>query len=353
MWGDSSVTAASFLEQVAALNGQPFTVRINSGGGSVTEGMTIADAIRKARANVHIVGQAASIASFIAMHGERVTAAPSAWLMIHNAWQHTAGDGEALRKQADALDKVSEAIAQAYVTKTGLPLARIKELMDAETYLTAQEALAAGFIDAIVDGAVATTRDSFGSLAPAALVEQALATAINARNDTGLFSRKAQAEAAYLASRQPVTNQVTVNDEQLKARVSELEKGLKEAEARAAAAETRATAAEAELNKRENEAVAQANALAEKEMRGTPELRKQILDSSAKPAEKVALLNGLSGPSKGVPKMLQGYIEGGKSDDRAAWSFKDWSNKDPRGLEEMRQHRPDEYKALFTAYRNR
>jgi hypothetical protein len=173
------------------------------------------------------------------------------------------------------------------------------------------------------------------------LIEQALATAINARNDAGLFSRKAQAEAAYQASRQPFTNQNAVNDEQLKARVSELEEGLKQAEARAAAAE-------AELAKRESEAVAQAAASAEKELRGTPELRKQILESSAKPAEKVALLSGLSPTNQSVPRLLQSFVEGGKIvDERANWTFRDWSNRDLAGLNAMKEKNPEAYNQLY------
>ncbi|WKJ91631.1 Clp protease ClpP [Methylomonas montana] len=125
-------------------------LRINSGGGSVFEGLAIYNAIqRRGQVTVKIDGLAASIASLIAMAGNRTEMAENALLMIHNPWSDTSGDSADLRKQAELLDKAKTSMLSAYAGRTGKPEAEISQIMDAETWFTAEEALQHKLIDAI------------------------------------------------------------------------------------------------------------------------------------------------------------------------------------------------------------
>jgi hypothetical protein len=99
--------------------------------------------------DVYVDGIAASAASIVAMCGNTITMAPNAMLMIHNAWTGCVGYASDLRKMADTLDKVSASIAQTYVDRTGKSMATIKQMMDDETWMSAQDALSDGFCTSI------------------------------------------------------------------------------------------------------------------------------------------------------------------------------------------------------------
>lgn len=142
-------SAKAFVDQLNAAKGAT-TVRINSGGGSVFEGLAIHNAIsRRGQVTTKIDGLAASIASLIAMAGCRVEMAANALIMIHNPWGGMSGDSSELRKQADMLDKAKFAMIDAYVTKTGKSTEEISQIMDGETWFTAEEALHHKLIDSI------------------------------------------------------------------------------------------------------------------------------------------------------------------------------------------------------------
>lgn len=103
--GIETGSAKAFVDQLNASKG-PLTIRINSGGGSVFEGLVMYNAIqRRGKVTVKIDGLAASIASLIAMAGNRIEMASNALLMIHNPWSGSSGDAAALRRQAELLDK--------------------------------------------------------------------------------------------------------------------------------------------------------------------------------------------------------------------------------------------------------
>lgn len=146
-----------FLSDLAKLDGQHIHLRINSPGGSVVEGTAIYNALRRHKGGltVHIDALAASMASVIAMAGAPVYIADNALLMIHNPWTISAGDSDQLRKEADLLDKLKSTLVNAYTRKTDIPQDQIAEMMNAETWLDAVEAVALGFADAIEEGVAA------------------------------------------------------------------------------------------------------------------------------------------------------------------------------------------------------
>ena len=146
-----------FLADLGRLDGQHIHLRINSPGGSVVEGTAIYNALRrhKGGVTVHIDALAASMASVIAMSGSPVYIADNALLMIHNPWTVSAGDSDQLRKEAALLDKLKSTLVNAYTRKTGIDQEQIAEMMNAETWLDAVEAVALGFADAIEEGVAA------------------------------------------------------------------------------------------------------------------------------------------------------------------------------------------------------
>lgn len=151
-WGNG-VGAKKFVEDLNQVKASQINVRINSPGGDVYEGNAIYNALRmhKAKINVQIDGIAASIASVIAMAGDKIQIAENAMIMIHNPWTFALGNAAELRKVADTLDKAQITLLSSYKNKTGLTDDDLVPMLDAETWLTAKEALSYGFVDEILE----------------------------------------------------------------------------------------------------------------------------------------------------------------------------------------------------------
>jgi ATP-dependent protease ClpP protease subunit len=126
------------------------TVIVNSPGGSAFEGLAIMDELsRHGRVTARVVGLAASAASVAIMGARRIVMTQQAFLMIHESSGTATGTARALARSGEAIDKVDARIAAAYAKRSGLPEAEIRELMAAETWLTAAEAVEKGFADEI------------------------------------------------------------------------------------------------------------------------------------------------------------------------------------------------------------
>lgn len=161
--GAFGIGAKEFIAELREYKGQHVHVRINSPGGEIIDGSAIANALNRHEGGVtvHIDGLAASMASYIAMSGKPTYMSENALLMIHNPWTLAAGEADDLRKQADLLDTMKATLVRGYQRKSGMPAEEISKLMDEETWLTALEATALGFVDAIEDGipAAASAKD--------------------------------------------------------------------------------------------------------------------------------------------------------------------------------------------------
>ncbi len=125
-------------------------VGINSYGGSAFGGVAVYNALRAHPGDVTCVveGIAASAASLIAMGG-RTCMGVGAMLMIHPPSSVAIGNADEMRKTADVLDKIQEGIGAIYTAKTGKSADEVKALVKAETWMTAEEAVASGFADEI------------------------------------------------------------------------------------------------------------------------------------------------------------------------------------------------------------
>ena len=156
-WFSEGVAAKTFCKDLAALKVSNIDLHINSPGGSVFDGQAIYNALVRHPATVttYVDGLAASIASVIALAGDKVCMADNALFMIHNPWGIAQGNSADLRQYADVLDKVRETIVNVYGKKCTMGVAEIIAAMDAETWLTAAEAQAFGFVDEVTTGTAA------------------------------------------------------------------------------------------------------------------------------------------------------------------------------------------------------
>lgn len=148
-WTGEGVTAKRFIETLSAIAAPVIHLRINSPGGDVFEARTITAAMdaHPAKFVAHIDGLAASAASFIAARADEVEMSAGSFLMVHNAWTFAMGNRHDLLSTAAFLEKIDASIADDYVTRTGAERAVVVGWMDAETWFTADEALAAGLSD--------------------------------------------------------------------------------------------------------------------------------------------------------------------------------------------------------------
>jgi ATP-dependent Clp protease protease subunit len=147
-WGAS---AAALVSALASAGDKTVHMHINSPGGDVFEARAMAAAIvgHAGKVVAHIDGVAASAATYLALAASEVRMTDGGLFMVHNSWTMAMGNRTELRSTADLLEKIDGTIAADYARKTGAAADQVAAWMDAETWFTAQEALDAGFIDAI------------------------------------------------------------------------------------------------------------------------------------------------------------------------------------------------------------
>lgn len=151
-WGDT-VAAKDMVKQIAGLKAQTIHLRINSPGGDVFDARAIKTALEQhsARVVAHIDGLAASAASFLMLAADEIRIASGAFVMIHNPWTLAIGDAGDMRAAADTLDKIGAAIAADYHAKTQIVMTDIVAMMNAETWMDGEEAVARGFADRLME----------------------------------------------------------------------------------------------------------------------------------------------------------------------------------------------------------
>ena len=138
-------------EALADADGGPMTIRLNSEGGNVIDGLACYNLLQSYAGETTVVidGMALSIASLVVCGADKVQMAENAWLMVHNPHNQVAGDGDDLRDMAGLLDGMKDQLATVYSAKSKKPKEEILQLMDAETWMTGPQALEAGFVDEV------------------------------------------------------------------------------------------------------------------------------------------------------------------------------------------------------------
>lgn len=151
-WFGDEITPVQFKQDLDGLGDiKNLNIYINSGGGDVFAGQAIYSIIKRHKANktVYVDGLAASIASVIAMAGDKVVMPSNAMMMIHDPYTIMIGNATEMRKMADDLEKITESIVNVYAEKSGMNDMDILALMNVETWMTAEDAKQYGFADEV------------------------------------------------------------------------------------------------------------------------------------------------------------------------------------------------------------
>lgn len=157
MVGTTSTQIAGFLSKAGS---GPVTINVNSPGGDMFEGLAIYNLLREhpGEVTVNVMGTAASAASVVTMAADKLRIAKAGFLMIHNTWLTYSGNRNSFTAMADQLLPFDKAMAAIYSDRTGIPVDAVLGLMDAETWISGEEAVAQGFADEMLaDGAAKET----------------------------------------------------------------------------------------------------------------------------------------------------------------------------------------------------
>lgn len=175
-WFDDAFTSMEVIQALDLIGSKKAIVRINSPGGVADEGIAIYNAIKrhKAGADTHVDALAASAASIIALAGENRTTAKGGRWMIHRALTIEIGNATQLRKTADMLETYDRSLVEIYAEY--MPKGtNVMALLDAETWYTGPEAIAAGLSTA--SGGESDAKPTVASWfrnPPASLVQQSV-----------------------------------------------------------------------------------------------------------------------------------------------------------------------------------
>lgn len=152
--------AFDLIRNLGTIKAKNISVRINSPGGDVFDGVAIFNALKEHPAHVttKIEGLAASIASIIALAGDEVQAHKNAMYMVHDPWVLAAGNQYDLREIADILGKIGGNMLDIYYDKSNIGKRELKQMMKDETWFTAAEAKDRGLIDTILDTGAAKAK---------------------------------------------------------------------------------------------------------------------------------------------------------------------------------------------------
>ncbi len=151
-WGEDTVSAKSFLEDLKALGDvDQINLRINSPGGDVFDGVAIHNAIRNHKANVtgYVDGLAASAASFILMAADKIVMPANSFVLIHGASGFSFGNADDMRAVAEDLDRIDKSLTATYVARSKSSSAKVKALMKEDRLMDAAEAKEWGFADEV------------------------------------------------------------------------------------------------------------------------------------------------------------------------------------------------------------
>ena len=268
------VMALDVVREVSKAKGEKLTVRVNSPGGYVWEGLAIANAIKgHGNTTTHVDGLAASMGSVIFLAGKKRLMAAGSRLMIHNPTSYAGGEANDLRAEADVLDGIANDMAAMYSEVTGgkVSVDKAREMMDAETWLSPDEAVALGFAHGIEGKATAFAKIPESMKFKHAPQEAAVPTQ---ENEPSLLER--------MLAKVNGTSEIKADLAKAEGALSEAVAKIADAEGRATAAEARASEAVAALEAANTaHALALTEAVAAAKIEGGQEFASQVLGASA------------------------------------------------------------------------
>ncbi len=268
------VMALDVVREVSKAKGEKLTVRVNSPGGYVWEGLAIANAIKgHGNTTTHVDGLAASMGSVIFLAGKKRLMATGSRLMIHNPTSYAGGEANDLRAEADVLDGIANDMAAMYSEVTGgkVSVDKAREMMDAETWLSPDEAVALGFAHGIEGKAAAFAKIPESMKFKHAPQEAKMPTP---ENEPSLLER--------MLAKVNGTSEIKADLAKAEGALSEAVAKIADAEGRATAAEARASEAVAALEAANTaHALALTEAVAAAKIEGGQEFASQVLGASA------------------------------------------------------------------------
>ena len=194
-WTGGGVTAKRISAALRSIGNRDVTVKINSPGGDMFEGIAIYNRLREhpASITVKVMGLAASAASIIAMAGDEILIGAASFLMIHDCWVLAMGNRHELADTSTWLEPFDSAMADVYAARSGLAKAEVASMMDAETWMSGGQAVERGFATGLLD-AEQIQEDP-------AVTEQARALNAVRQTEIGLCKSMSRSEARGLIAK--------------------------------------------------------------------------------------------------------------------------------------------------------
>jgi len=354
-WSDFS--AKKFLDDFNLLASvyPLIKVRINSRGGGVFEGLAIYNIIKTATVEVHcfIDGEASSIAALIFLAGRKRYAAQVSMLMLHPVQGYACGDASQLRQAADVADKLTNLLSDELIRITGKTKEEVATWMGygVESWFTPEEMITAGLIDEIVDPVATNTRlpekkdkanvDMFLNSMNTELTQKFSALMAAHKPNTKIDENNSDMEQLKkLALQLGMTNFENLSEKGLAEAIETKIKSLGDENTRL---KTEADAQMTNMKKEIISAAISAGKITEKQR----ESFENIAQSSSVDAMR-KMFDGMEAV-KDLTNLKRDEKKGEDGEDRSKWGYDEWSKKDPKGLAEMQNSRPDEYEKIFEA----
>lgn len=342
--GTDEVSSGAFVADLKGLEKTHINinVRINSGGGSVFEGIAIFNAIKNSKANitVYIDGLAASMGSIIAMAGKTIKMSRFARLMFHKPGGIASGSAGELRQTAEQLESLERTLIEMCEKRTGLSKDQVKAkyfIDGVDVYLTAEQALIDGLIDEIYDG------EKVDIPATAKINSKQLWEYYNSIN----YNTNNMKKVALLCK----LNEAATEDQIIQFLTDMMAKEKAAIDKAAELTNKLKTADDkiAEFEAKEKEAAKQKvkdlvdGAVASKKI--TEDMRSHYTQLAEANYEATsAIIAKMQGYNSITAQLGQ---NAGTDDETAKWSFTDWQKKNPKGLAEMKEKNITAFKALY------
>lgn len=183
---DGGITAKSISDQLEAMDGRDVRVVMNTPGGDMFEGIAIYNVLKgySGKVTVDIIGIAASAGSVIALAGDKIRIARTAFYMIHNAWTWAQGDRNEFARMSEYLEPFDKSMADLYSRKSGIKVEEISTIMDKETFFTGSETVEKGFADEFLNEEVEENETQTSARKAMREMEAALRTYGYSRSET-------------------------------------------------------------------------------------------------------------------------------------------------------------------------
>jgi len=333
--GDQIAAEVDFLVNIAEVT--EILVKINSGGGSMIEGFGIFSALMGAKekgvnVNVRIEGMAASMAGIIAMVGNKISIVDFGILMLHNPHN---GSNNVDEKQQSILDKFKASAITIINSKTGKNHEEISEMMNAETWLDASQALEMGFVDEIIQtGSKKETKKMQN-----AIMEIAMSYTNKKQNTYNMKN-----VINHLQLEEGATEEVILNH------IKEMQNNLSVKDTELTAKEEVINALNAEKTELDNKVKEAYNKLSEAVLQGaidSGKIKKDAKNSLLEAANgNFDLLQTLINSVESPKVKLMDFVNNASTE---KVSFRQLEKSNPERLKQIKNNSPEEYKALYKA----